>query len=341
MNNKKNLLLTFDYELFLGKRSGTVEKCMIEPTKNLLSVLNCYKVKSIFFIDTTYLIRLSELDFEKAKNDYEKIRLQIREIVKSGHYVFPHLHPHWIDAKYIEIDNQWDLSNFKKYRFHTISTSERDDLFERSMNILAPLVKEIDNNYTIDGFRAGGWCIQPFADFYPYFIKHGIKYDFSVLKGLTNFTNAQHYDFTNAPSKSIYSFANDVIKEEDGNFYEISISTIRHSEYVHYTSKIVSKFLWKMGIRSSGKGYAVDVAQPGNNNTSKKKNSELEMVSIELLNCAKLNSYLKYFRTNNFMHFISHPKMISTHNLTIFNRFLKKIVEAGDIETDFKNMLFE
>ncbi|MBK7667512.1 MAG: hypothetical protein IPJ32_09355 [Sphingobacteriaceae bacterium] len=52
----RNLLFTFDYELFLGKRSGTVENCILKPTDKILELFSKYKVtKAIFFVDTTYL----------------------------------------------------------------------------------------------------------------------------------------------------------------------------------------------------------------------------------------------------------------------------------------------
>ena len=51
---KKNILLTFDYELFLGSRSGTVDNCLIIPTSKILEVLKRHGAKAVFFIDTSY-----------------------------------------------------------------------------------------------------------------------------------------------------------------------------------------------------------------------------------------------------------------------------------------------
>ena len=56
----KNLLITFDYELFLGRRSGRPLDCMLEPTKLLLDKLKLYGAKAVFFVDCTYLCRLKE-----------------------------------------------------------------------------------------------------------------------------------------------------------------------------------------------------------------------------------------------------------------------------------------
>src|ERR1700739_3552615 len=101
---KKNILFTFDYELFLGKKSGSVNRCVLEPTQKLLAIFSEYKISgAIFFVDTTWLIRLKEVAFNNsaAKKDFEKIVEQLRDVVSRGHYVFPHLHPHWINASYL------------------------------------------------------------------------------------------------------------------------------------------------------------------------------------------------------------------------------------------------
>ena len=36
----KKIILTIDYELFLGKNTGTVKECMVDPTYKLASFLS-------------------------------------------------------------------------------------------------------------------------------------------------------------------------------------------------------------------------------------------------------------------------------------------------------------
>ncbi len=123
----KNVLLTFDYELFQGKRSGSVENCMLLPTEKILSLLKKHKATAIFFIDMLYLCRLKELEGKsaKAKRDFELIEQQIIEIAKNGHYVFNHLHPHWLDAVYDKEKNDWTLTNDSKYSFQSLRKRSR------------------------------------------------------------------------------------------------------------------------------------------------------------------------------------------------------------------------
>ena len=103
----KLVLFTFDYELFLGKRSGNVKDCLIEPTSKILSLLNQYGLKGIFFIDTIYLCRLRDIssEFKPAEHDYSSIREQLQQIVQQGHYIFPHIHGHWLDGEYLPEKN--------------------------------------------------------------------------------------------------------------------------------------------------------------------------------------------------------------------------------------------
>src|SRR5690348_16235613 len=94
----KHLLITFDYELFLGEKSGSVEKCVIEPSKKILTLLSKYNAIAIFFLDTTWLLKLKQVSesHPAAKESFTKVVLQLQQAVKNGHYIFNHLHPHWI-----------------------------------------------------------------------------------------------------------------------------------------------------------------------------------------------------------------------------------------------------
>ena len=46
-----NIYITLDYELFLGPKTGSVDKCLIEPTYNLCKVVSKHGSKMVFFID--------------------------------------------------------------------------------------------------------------------------------------------------------------------------------------------------------------------------------------------------------------------------------------------------
>lgn len=332
MLGKKKLLLTFDYELFLGSRSGSVDNCIILPTKKVLEILKFYKISNaIFFVDTTYLIKLKENNCENCRQDFEKIAAQIKEIKNNGHYVFPHLHPHWLDAKYLPEINQWDLSNNRKYSFSVLSNEERKLIFSQSIKIL----QDIIGAQTEWGYRAGGWCIQPFSDFKPFFEEYNILYEFSVLKGYSCVSDFQNFNFSKTPIKSVYKFSDDVLIENPvGEFTQIPISTIKRNLITKVLNNFFIKFLYKKGITNYGDGLSTNSAS-----IKESKSGNTEMASIELLTIINITDYISKFEKMEFLHFISHPKMLNPHNLSCLEVFLKRVLAKHELNTDFKKML--
>ncbi len=339
---KKNLLFTFDYELFLGANSGSVQKCMLEPTEKLISLFQEKNIKhAIFFVDTTYLIRLNEAAQTSisAANDFAAIKAQLQDLIRKEHYIFPHIHPHWLDAVYHPEKNRWSLDNIRYYRFNAISESLRASLFEQSMQLLQTIALPVNPSYRCDAYRAGGWCIQPFEDFYPHFKKHGIQTDFSVLPGLKNLSTAQYYDFEKAPQQAIYQFEDDVLQQKNsGTFTQMAISVQAIPNLLQLANKFWLKFLWKTGNHSIGDGNGV-VAKASQD--ASPQITQLEMVSIELMTRVKMPLYLSFLQKNNYMHFISHPKMLSPHNFACFDKFLRQALDKYELETDFRKILQE
>jgi hypothetical protein len=336
---KRDLLLTFDYELFLGAKSGSVKKCLLEPTDLLLNLFDAHGIKNaIFFVDTTYLIRLKEQNNDTCKVDFESISAQIRTLIRKGHYVFPHIHPHWIDAVYDADSNQWSLKDYSKYRFHHASAAEKEELFAKSVSVLKEIIEPENPGYKLSGYRAGGWSLQPFEDFRPFFERYGITKEFSVVPGFKNLSDAQYFDFSGCPAKKVYTFSDDPLEEAtNGKYTEYTISKLPVTGRMYLLGKVWGKYLWKTGQRSLGDGSGVVIKD-----TSVTKNKEdllgsenEEMLSVELLTKVKLPHYKRFLRNNNYMHFISHPKMLSLHNINCFGQFLKWAKKQYILQTDF------
>ena len=67
MKETKHIVLTFDHELFLGSRSGSVDTCMIQPTTLLQEIFDDFGIeKAVFFLDTTYVSCLKEIFINKS-----------------------------------------------------------------------------------------------------------------------------------------------------------------------------------------------------------------------------------------------------------------------------------
>ncbi len=72
---------SFDYGLYLD--SGTVARCLLDPTHEVLRVLRSNGQKATFFIDVLFLERsksISEDDFK-----YKRVIDQLLLLIDSGH----------------------------------------------------------------------------------------------------------------------------------------------------------------------------------------------------------------------------------------------------------------
>lgn len=341
---KKNILLTFDYELFLGDKSGTVENCLIKPTNLLLEILSKNNAIAIFFIDTTYIYRLEEISKSNtnALNDLNKINTQLINIVKLGHYIFHHIHPHWLDAKYLKSINQWSLENTDRFTFISINEKEKDNLFKFSNQFLNNIYIQAKSDIKCEGFRAGGLFIEPFKSFEPFFEKYDIRYEFSVLPGEKMIGDILFYDFSNCPSKNFYSFEKSLsIEKMNGKYIEFPISRIKIAGYTKFLNSVYYRFHKnKTQNKPFGDGLAVNSII--NNSSTKKRLKDYWAfnlaISIELLNPTLLSSYKNLVNKNKFVHFLSHPKLLSITSLDNLNSFLIYCNKYFNIEYDFKKM---
>lgn len=230
----KKIILTFDYEVFLGK-SGSIDNCIIKPTERIIKLLLERGLKAVFFVDVLFLKRLRG---ESLFEDLEKVEKNIQSIIKAGSFVELHIHPHWLDAHYDSDNEQWDLSNHERYRFESISEKKRNDLFAEGIGILEDICRKVDSKYKVKAFRAGGLCIQPFNIFEPLLNQHNILIESSVAVGMKNDSGAHKYDFRKAESRSPYRFSKDPLcVNKLGDFTQFPMLTYQ----VGFFQKLVQK----------------------------------------------------------------------------------------------------
>ncbi len=343
IKKNKDLLITFDYELFLGKNSGSIEKCLIEPTEKLIRIFGRHQIKAIFFIDTTYLLQLKKLSATNSivKGDYDCIVLQIQKLIKCGHWIFPHLHPHWLDAKYVSKTNSWDLSDISRYRMEKLDQETIGELFDKSIELLNDIIKPVIPDYSPEGYRAGGWSIQPFSCFMPSFIKHQIKYDFSIIPGKYHESEAQKFDFKEAPLKPKYSFSNNICQEDaSGQFVEFTISTVQPSKFYNYLNGKYTSVLYLLNFpfsKSIGDGETVRPKVLASGDRYSDKNDRT-IASFEGLSPIMLFYYLKEISKVNYFHFISHPKMLSRLDFFFLSIFMRILSFKYSIQNDFRKI---
>ncbi len=226
---KKKIILSYDYELFFGDKSGTVLKSIIEPTNKLMDVMEQNGFRGNFFVDYLMFRELEKQEDERAVADLEMLKKQIRDMVKRGHRVELHLHPHWIDAKY-NGDGTWDFADFTHYSLSSLDEETIVGMFHKGTDYLNKLAAEVEPGYKIVAFRAGGWAVQPFDKLKKGFEASGIKIDSSASLGVYCEKKEQGYDFRVMPDKAMYRFSEDVCKEvENGEFLEVPITSYHRS----------------------------------------------------------------------------------------------------------------
>lgn len=318
---EKRILLTFDYELFLGAKSGSVDNCLIVPTDMLLDVMERHQTKAIFFVDTTYIMRMSELanSNSNVKCDLEKIKQQLIRIVKSGHKIYHHIHPHWVDAQYNEAENQWSLSNDEHYCVETLSAEQKTRIFDFSVSFLSEIMSSAGFEYDCRGYRAGGLHIEPFASVKNEFSRCGISEDFSSEAPIENMTESYRFEDTTLTPVT------------NGRFKGYPISQIR----IYGLRKILNGIFFRL-TRNSKKyqKFGDGVPSASLNTSAKTPQSKFEFtlpISIELLTPVLLPYYKKLLKRYSYIHFLSHPKLQSLKTIELFEKFLvwsRKVISS-------------
>jgi len=223
-----DIRISFDYELFFGKASGSAHKCILEPTQKLIEMAIKYKVSFIFFVDAGYLVQLKKNSHHKAcKEDYEAISKQLKQLVSLGHEIGLHIHPHWEDCKFE--NGEWKI-NTERYKLACYNEIEVENIVTNYHQAIIDIIKK-----PCLSFRAGGWCIQPFKFIKNALIKNNIFIDSSVYYKGFHDSEAHAYNFLNAPNKSSWLFDSDpTIENNHGQFKEIAISYDKISPFFYW-----------------------------------------------------------------------------------------------------------
>lgn len=245
MFRRKKVILSYDYELFFGDKSGTVQKSLIEPTNKILEAMESVGFHGNFFVDWQMLKYLNEENTERTISDYNLIVTQLKDIVRRGHRIELHIHPHWVDAKY-NGDGTWDFSEFRHYSLNSFSEDEIINMFVEGTNLLESIAKDVDPQYKIIAFRAGGWAVQPFDKLKQAFVKVGIKIDSSVMCNAFAVYGDSQFDFRGAPrnKRGLYRFEDNVcVENELGSFLEVPISNVSQT-FVFKVLRRLSSLFW-------------------------------------------------------------------------------------------------
>ena len=315
-----NIYITLDYELFFGTKSGSVDNCIIEPTKALLKIAEPYNIKFVFFVDVGYLVKLEEHkeQFPELQKDYLKVTHQIKHLAEKGHGIELHIHPHWEDSYYD--GNDW-IFNVSRYKFADFSLDEIKKIVSLYTSTLTRISGKAPKAY-----RAGGWSAQPFNNIGKALKANDIYIDSTVFPGGYYESANQCYDFRNVQQyNTCYHFSEDLtIMQPEGYFKEIPISSYKLSP-IFFWKFVYHKLRKQNKHQAFGDGQAISKTKKDTIKLLSKPS--VSVVSIDGYKSSYLEKAYNAYRKNtddkgNFV-IIGHPKAITPYSLERFSDFLK------------------
>jgi peptidoglycan/xylan/chitin deacetylase (PgdA/CDA1 family) len=243
-------LLTLDYELFFGARTGTPEHCMIRPTDRIVRLLEEHDCLLTLFVDVAYLDKLRQSREPVHRTQLLSIAEQLRSLASRGHDIGLHIHSHWEDSSWT--GKEWRVST-DRFRLHDFSGAEQVAMVER----YSALLHELSGQRPV-AYRAGGWCLQPFANIAGALRAAGVDVDSTVYRDGRSTNPRREFDFRGAPAKDTWVFDDDpLVEDPSGWFVEVPISTFRLHP-LHYWKTFVKRVSGDPAERKTGDGVALE-----------------------------------------------------------------------------------
>jgi hypothetical protein len=320
-----HIAITFDLELFMGRRQGTVEHCVARPVAELERIAERYGVRFVFFVDTGYLLRLQELagshpELDGVRDEVLRILDRLR---RGGHDLQLHLHPHWRTARYVGPGWEFRMETFALPR---LAEREIDEIVAENVAFL----RSIAGSQAVFAHRAGGWSIQPFGRVSGALARHGIWLDSSVIPGAHRTHEWQPFDFRGAPAESRWRFEADPARNDpDGRFVELPIASMRLSP-AHYWRHALARKLGGPRHRTYGDGIptAVSTAE----SVGKLTRPTVSPVSVDGFKASRLAVELRrHERRAGARDFvvIGHPKALTPFSVDSLEEFVAAQTRSG------------
>ena len=313
------LLVSQDYELFF-QQSGSIDKCLFEPTNMLLDFAEQFGVRITFFIDAGMLCRMQKLALANASmaNDLSRIQRHIESLHVRGHEIGLHIHPHWEDTKWT--GDAWEFSG-TRYQLRDFSADKVSDIVSRYTTALNELC-----DGTVKVFRAGGFCVEPFDLLKTPLLENGISIDSSIVPGARLKDADKGFDFTSVPNKSWWHFEESPLRSRsDGRFLEIPITTAI-LPFFHYWGRAVDRALKRqpLGVIGDGSSKAIGTREIVRRLAGVGRVSEL---SLDAAKARQLVSNRVLRQDRKIWQVMGHPKLLSKSSLESLQKFVdwKKI----------------
>ncbi|MCK4956929.1 MAG: hypothetical protein KAS49_04790, partial [Candidatus Cloacimonetes bacterium] len=268
--------------------------------------------------------------YPEIKQDRIAIEKQICELVKNGHDVQLHLHPHWLDAKYV--NGNWAF-NYERFSLHSLLKEKNADDIDTILGcvtitkkLIESIIHKIDENYKVYAFRAGGYLIEPFNEIREALLMNEIYVDSSVCPSMKNQNYEFSYNFEKTPRKIKYRFNDNInIINKNGRFIEIPILAVKISLFRRIYNAIKIRVKYE-GLESGRIGTGSGAS------TRKKDRLLLKVVKFLFKGHYQMlttdNSFEEKYsyllnRSKEYSTQILHPKLLNAHTLGVLNNKLE------------------
>lgn len=199
----KHLVLTLDYELY-GDGSGDVFIHMIEPTNKILAICDQHQVKLTLFFEVLEYIRLKQ-EWDNGNrmgytgNPVQAIEQQLQKMALDGHDIQLHVHPQWVNARFVDGTWQVDFDNWRLGDFAVPQAYSIEDMLREGKHTIEALIRTVCPDYQCTILRAGGYNVTPSGPVYQAMVNVGLRVDSSVYPGGFEAGELSRYDFRAAP----------------------------------------------------------------------------------------------------------------------------------------------
>ncbi|OLD40217.1 MAG: hypothetical protein AUI57_00435 [Candidatus Rokubacteria bacterium 13_1_40CM_2_68_8] len=222
------LLITFDYEVFLGRNFAPAQEVLFGPTDELLELCKELGVRATFFADVCSVWAHRRAGLHAYADAFEA---QLRAARHAGHDVQLHLHPHWLASTYER--GEWRIATDRMY-LAELGFGDGPDaapaVVRRGIAYLNELLRPVDPAYRCLAFRAAGLALGPRErETIAALLDAGIVLDASVAKGLRLRMDTISVDYRSAPARANWHMAPEggVTRDSTHGLFEVPIATFR------------------------------------------------------------------------------------------------------------------
>ena len=194
-----NLLITADYELFLGRNFLSDDEVLFEPTRRLLDVCGDLDVPVTFFADVCSVFAHRKHGLTEYSGKFER---QMSAAMRQRHDVQLHIHPHWLFSNYL--NGEWNVSTEKMYLAELGYDDTPDSappVIARGVRYLTELLMPEKPDYRCLAFRAAGLALQPReCELIGTLLDNGIVVDSSIIRGVKFKLDTVEVDYSRVPA---------------------------------------------------------------------------------------------------------------------------------------------